>query len=78
MGGALIPVRYLVNGRSIARVERGVVIYWHVELPRHGVLYAEGLPCESYLDTGNRWAFENGAAAGPRDAEIAWAEPSPG
>ncbi len=26
------------------------------------MLLAEGLPCESYLDTGNRAAFENGEA----------------
>ncbi len=59
-GGALIPVRYLVNGRTIAQVPRAAVTYWHVELPRHGILLAEGLPCESYLDTGNRSAFAGG------------------
>jgi hypothetical protein len=31
-----------------------------VELPRHDVILAEGLPVESYLDTGNRAIFENG------------------
>jgi hypothetical protein len=62
-GGALIPVRYLVNGRSIAQVELDEITYWHVELPRHDVLLAEGLPCESYLDTGNRAAFANAGAA---------------
>ena len=36
------------------------VTYWHVELDRHDVLLADGLPCESYLDTGNRGAFANG------------------
>ncbi len=60
--GALIPVRYLVNGASIAQVPTDRVEYWHVELPRHAVLFAEGLACESYLDTGNRAAFAN---AGP-------------
>jgi hypothetical protein len=30
-----------------------------VELERHDVLLAEGLACESYLDTGNRAAFTN-------------------
>jgi hypothetical protein len=35
-----------------------------VELPEHRVLLAEGLPAESYLDTGNRSAFANGGAAG--------------
>ena len=36
--------------------------YWHVELAAHTVLYAEGVPAESYLDTGNRGAFANGGA----------------
>ena len=62
-GGVLIPVRYLVNGASIAQEPRDVVTYYHVELPRHDVVLAEGLPCESYLDTGNRAAFANGGVA---------------
>jgi hypothetical protein len=32
-----------------------------VELPAHGVLRAEGLAVESFLDTGNRGAFAMGA-----------------
>ena len=35
------------------------VTYYHHELARHGVVLAEGLPCESYLDTGNRGFFAN-------------------
>ncbi len=62
-GGALIPVRYLLNGRSIAQTPQAQVTYWHVELERHAVLLAEGLPCESFLDTGNRAAFANGGPA---------------
>lgn len=58
--GVLIPVRYLLNGRTISQVPREAVSYWHVELERHDVIRAEGLPCESYLDTGNRGAFSNG------------------
>ena len=37
--------------------------YWHVELDRHDAVLAEGLACETYLDTGNRDAFENAAPA---------------
>ena len=59
--GVLIPIRYLVNGATIVREPTDAVTYWHVELPQHDILLAEGLPCESYLDTGNRGAFENGA-----------------
>jgi hypothetical protein len=59
-GGVLIPVRYLVNGRTITQQPHEAVEYWHVELARHSVIYANGLPTESYLDTGNRGAFANG------------------
>jgi len=58
----LIPVRYLINGTTIAQQTVDTVTYWHVELFRHDVLLAEGLPCESYLDTGNRSAFDNAGA----------------
>ncbi len=61
-GGALIPVRYLINGDTVAQETRDAVTYWHVELDRHDVLLAEGLACESYLDTGNRLAFDNAHA----------------
>jgi hypothetical protein len=63
VGAALIPVRYLLNGASIAQEFPESVTYFHVELDAHDVLLAEGLPCESYLDTGNRDAFAN--AEGP-------------
>ena len=75
LDGALIPVRYLLNGATIAQMPRQRVCYWHVELPAHGVLLAEGLPAESYLDTGNRGAFEGeaGPAGGdPAEALRRW------
>jgi hypothetical protein len=56
--GVLIPIRYLLNGRTIVQENVARVCYWHVELDRHDVLLAEGLPAESYLDTGNRNSFE--------------------
>jgi len=61
--GVLIPVRALVNGRTISQEAVDEVTYWHVELPAHAVLLAENLPCESFLDTGNRAAFANGGPA---------------
>ena len=64
--GALIPIHLLVNGATIIREPlRGRVSYFHVELDRHSVILAEGLPAESYLDTGNRGLFANGD--GPAD-----------
>ena len=61
--GMLICARQLVNGTTI-RQERGwtVVDYFHVELDQHAIMMAEGLPAESYLDTGNRGFFANGDA----------------
>ncbi len=62
-GGVLIPVRYLINGSSIQqRPAPRRLVYFHVELDRHDVLLAEGLPVESYLETGNRGAFQNANA----------------
>ncbi len=68
--GVLIPVRYLVNGATVAQERRDAVTYWHVELARHDVILAEGMPCESYLDTGNRDAFANGGGAVRLHAEF--------
>ena len=61
--GMLICIRLLVNGSTI-RTERGLtaVDYYHVELDHHGILLAEGLPAESYLDTGNRGFFSHSDA----------------
>lgn len=62
LDGHLIPAALLVNGSSITQVRRDRVTYFHVELPQHDVVLAEGAACESYLDTGNRGDFEGGAA----------------
>jgi hypothetical protein len=59
-GGVLIPVRYLVNFTTVAPVAVDAITYFHVELDHHDVILAEGLPAESFLDTGNRAAFANG------------------
>ncbi len=72
--GVLVPVRYLVNGASIAQEQVDSITYWHVELPAHDVLLAEGLPAESYLDTGNRAAFANGGTTIMAHADFAPAE----
>jgi len=61
--GVLVPIRCLIDGAGIVHEARDTVSYWHVELARHDALLAEGLPCESFLDTGNRSAFANGGPA---------------
>lgn len=61
--GMLVPARLLRNGATIVREDRlRAVRYFHVELEGHAVLLAEGLPAESYLDTGNRGIFQNAEA----------------
>ena len=62
--GKLIPVRMLVNGGSI-RIETQIksFVYYHIELDQHGILLADGLEMESYLDTGNRSSFEGSVQA---------------
>ena len=52
-----VPVSELINDATIVREAVGEVTYWHVELETHDVLLAEGLPCESYMDAGNRAFF---------------------
>jgi hypothetical protein len=60
----LIPIRCLINGSTIVQMPMDVVVYYHVELPRHDVLLAEGLPSESFLDIrdGSNYANHPGPA----------------
>jgi hypothetical protein len=53
----LVPAMDLVNDLTITIQERPEVTYYHVELPTHNVIYAEGLPAESYLDDNNKSIF---------------------
>jgi hypothetical protein len=55
--GVLVPVKLLINGTSIVQTRRATVTYYHVELPMHAVILAEGLTVESYLDVGDRANF---------------------
>jgi collagen type I/II/III/V/XI/XXIV/XXVII alpha len=61
--GKLFPVRCLINGATVLQERVANVTYYHVELPQHAIILAEGLPAESYLDLGNRSAFANGGDA---------------
>ncbi len=56
--GVLVPALHLVNGATITQEKKpAAVTYYHIELERHDLLLAEGLPCESYFDAGNRGAL---------------------
>lgn len=59
----LMPIKYLINGATIVQEHVPEVTYFHVELPDHEVIFAEGMPAESYLDLGNRSVFENGGSS---------------
>ena len=67
VAGGLIPARMLVNGRSIVR-DTTIADYTvhHVEFDSHAIMLAEGLPTESYLDTGNRDSFGEPAVGADR------------
>jgi len=58
-GDVLIPIKHLINGKTITQEKVDTVTYYHLELAEHDVLLADGLPAESYLETGNRAAFDN-------------------
>ncbi len=76
--GVLVPAGRLVGCPGIAvDTVLDSTVYYHIELPRHDVVFAEGLPCESWLDTGNRAMFENAVVTGlhfdaGRTAATAW------
>jgi len=60
--GVMIPAYCLVNEISITQDRsKNLVTYYHVELPKHEAIYAEGVPAESYLETSelNRQFFRN-------------------
>ncbi|MDE8347608.1 MAG: Hint domain-containing protein, partial [Acidocella sp.] len=58
--GVLVPAKALINWNSIRQDNTAPgVTYYHVELPRHSALFADGTPVESFLDTGHRGIFDN-------------------
>jgi Hint domain len=50
---ALIPVKYLINGSSVAQgapSDMSTIEYYHIELDTHEVIHAEGALVESFFD----------------------------
>lgn len=61
--GHLIEAKTLVNGATIIQDDTlRQIAYHHIELERHDIILAEGVPVETYLDSGNRDMFEGSAA----------------
>jgi hypothetical protein len=73
----LIAAEHLINGVSIVRChDADSVQYFHIELDRHDVIFAEGAAAETYVDCDNRLMFHNAAefdALYPADAAPGWA-----
>ncbi|KQP91650.1 hypothetical protein ASF60_17470 [Methylobacterium sp. Leaf113] len=63
-GGVLTPIKNLIDGIAICREPVDRVTYWHVELDQHDILLAEGLPAESYFESGSRAWFGSDTVQG--------------
>ncbi len=48
--GVLVPIHALQDGNRIAPVDVAEVVYFHIMLATHDVIFAEGLPAETLLD----------------------------
>jgi hypothetical protein len=57
---ALIPVKYLINGTSVAQgvpSDMSAIEYYHIELDTHEVIYAEGASVESFIECDSEREF---------------------
>jgi hypothetical protein len=52
-----VAIMCLINGTSIVHEPAASVTYWHIGFVAHDILFAEGLPAESYLDWGDHPFF---------------------
>ncbi|MFD0980513.1 Hint domain-containing protein [Tropicimonas aquimaris] len=50
---ALVAAKHLVNGRDVARQEGGTVTYHHFMFDQHELVWANGVPAESFLVASN-------------------------
>ncbi len=67
----LIPAKELINDCNIYQGRRNAVIYYHIELEEHAVVFAENAAVETYLETGNRGGFENGGDTASLEPDFA-------
>ena len=63
LDGMLVQAGALVNGVSITRETQvpETFTYYHVEVPNHALILAEGVPAETFVDNVDRLAFDNWA-----------------
>jgi hypothetical protein len=78
--GLLVQAGALVNGVSVLRQTRlpETFTYYHIELPDHALVLAEGAPAETFVDNVTRMGFDNWAehealyGNEPSIAEMPW------
>ncbi len=56
--GVLVSIGFLLNGQTIVQEPRDAITYWHIALEAHDIVYAEGLPAESFLEDDNIQEFD--------------------
>lgn len=65
LDGLLIPARALVNERTITLCRAfAEVTYYHVQLEAHSILFADGAPAESFLESGDNHLFFSAGSHG--------------
>jgi hypothetical protein len=59
--GTLIHAKVLVNGTSILQMTEwaGDIEYFHIETENHELVYANGVPAETFIDNVSRRQFDN-------------------
>jgi len=59
--GHLVHAKALVNGKTIVQMTdwAGDIEYYHIETEAHEIIYAEGVPCETFIDNVSREQFDN-------------------
>ena len=59
--GTLIHAKVLVNGSSVIQMTEwsGDVEYFHIETANHELVYANGVPAETFIDNVSRKQFDN-------------------
>jgi hypothetical protein len=58
--GVFVPAGTLVNGVSILRCgDLAAVAYYHIETDAQDVVFAEGMPAETFVDDDSRLMFDN-------------------
>lgn len=59
LDGILVPAFALINGATVTWDPRPSIDYHHIECATHDLVLANGTPSETWLDYGNRAAFDN-------------------